>query len=131
LDARKPGQKGPTGQAKPVARQPSASEEEKSIVNVKTDGRNATMYSTCAACRTRVSTVWWKAPKGLLTAVLCDDCGVHWRKYGDLNLKIPKEDTLPSAKQRMAIAEKREGTPLTGPAPKKMKVRELHCRSWT
>jgi hypothetical protein len=111
-------------QPKPVSRQPSAgaSEEEKSIVNVKIDGRNVAAYTTCAACRTRQSNVWWKAPKGLFTAVLCDDCGVHWRKYGDLSLKTPKEDSLPSTKQRMAMTEKREGTPLTGPVPKRIKV---------
>lgn len=124
MEARRLGQKGVTVQAKPLSRQPSAgaAEEEKSIVDVKIDGRNVAAYTTCAACRTRQSNVWWKAPKGLFTAVLCDDCGVHWRKYGDLNLKTPKEDSLPSTKQRMATAEKREGTPLPGPIPKRMKV---------
>lgn len=124
LESRRLGSKGSPVHPKPISRQPSvgASEEEKSVVNLKVEGRNGATYSTCAACRTRQSNVWWKAPKGLMTAVLCDDCGVHWRKYGDLNLKTPKEDNLPSAKQRMAVAEKREGTPLSGPAPKRLKV---------
>lgn len=91
-------------------------DEEKSIINVKTDGRTL----TCAACRTRQSNVWWKGPKGLFSPVLCDDCGVQWRKYGDLSLKAPS-DSL-SGKQRTNVIEKREGTPLAGSAPKRMKV---------
>ncbi|KAF8507958.1 hypothetical protein BU17DRAFT_57044 [Hysterangium stoloniferum] len=123
LEARKLGKASPH-QPKPISRQPSAgmSEEEKSVVNMKLDGRSIAAFSTCAACRTRQTNVWWKAPKGLSTSVLCDDCGVHWRKYGDLNLKPPKEENLPSAKQRAAILEKREGTPMAGPVAKRAKM---------
>lgn len=93
----------------------TASDEEKSIVNVTTDGRT----STCAACRTRQSSAWWKGPKGLSTPVLCNECGMQWRKYGDLSLKTPSESL--SGKHRISVIEKREGTPLGGSAPK-MKV---------
>ncbi|KIJ55283.1 hypothetical protein M422DRAFT_57796 [Sphaerobolus stellatus SS14] len=108
--------------SKSTSRQGSVgiSEEEKSVVNVKTDGRGGATF-VCAACRTRQSNVWWKAPKGLSSSVLCDDCGVKWRKYGDLSAKVPKEDTL---KQRGAT-DKREGTPLAPPA-KRMKVSPIH-----
>jgi len=41
----------------------------------------------CGACRTRESKVWWKAPKGLATNILCDTCGSNWRKYADLNVQ--------------------------------------------
>ena len=124
LEARKLGQKSLPPSSKQTIRQSStpASEEEKSVVNVKLEGRGIAAFSTCAACRTRHSNTWWKAPKGLSTAVLCDDCGVHWRKYGDLNLKPPKEDNIPSTKQRIPTTEKREGTPLAGPTAKRMKA---------
>ena len=120
LEAQKLGQQSSSQQ---TSRQPSAaSEEEKSIVNMKTEGRGIAAYSTCAACRTRQSSVWWKAPKGLSSAVLCEDCGVHWRKYGDLNLQPPKVDNVPSIKQRIPTTEKREGTPLAGPSAKRSRV---------
>jgi len=98
------------------------SDEEKSIVNVKTDGRGTAF--TCAACRTRQSNVWWKAPKGLNSPVLCDDCGVKWRKYGDLNAKVPKDDSMASKRG----VEKREGTPMSAPTAKRMKVCEFYTK---
>jgi hypothetical protein len=73
----------------------------------------------CGACRTRESKVWWKAPKGLATNILCDNCGLNWRKYADLNVRPMREESMPSAK--IKAIEKREGTPLGGPA-KRAKV---------
>ncbi|KAF9560108.1 hypothetical protein CPC08DRAFT_708307 [Agrocybe pediades] len=70
---------------------------------------------SCGACRTRESKVWWKAPKGLSTNILCDTCGTNWRKYADLNVRPLREESVPTTKTR----EKRGGTPLSAPASKR------------
>ncbi|RDB15348.1 Lid2 complex component snt2 [Hypsizygus marmoreus] len=71
---------------------------------------------SCAACRTRESSVWWKAPRGLATSVMCDSCGLNWRKYADLIVRPLREESITSGKSR---TEKREGTPLAGPSAKR------------
>ena len=81
----------------------------------------------CGACRTRDSKVWWKAPKGLATDILCDTCGISWRKYADLNVRPLREESLPSAKAK--AGEKREGTPLQPPGPKRTRVSRSVFRS--
>lgn len=75
---------------------------------------------SCGACRTRESKFWWKAPKGLPTNVLCENCGTNWRKYADLNVRPVREESLPSAKAK--VSDKREGTPLSGPSAKRPRV---------
>ena len=77
-------------------------------------------HSSCGACRTRDTKQWWKAPKGLATPVLCDACGISWRKYADLNHLRPIREEAAAAKQ--GKAEKREGTPLPGSNSKRVKV---------
>lgn len=72
---------------------------------------------SCAACRTRESKKWWKAPKGLPTNILCDTCGSNWRKYADLNVRQFREESAP-----LKPREKREGTPIAGPSSKRAKV---------
>ncbi|TFY78651.1 hypothetical protein EWM64_g5362 [Hericium alpestre] len=91
------------------------SDDEGSIVKQPTKAN-----SSCGACRTRDSKVWWKAPKGLATNVLCDNCGMSWRKYADLNHLRPMREETVVAKQKSV--EKREGTPLSAPAAKRTKV---------
>ena len=78
-------------------------------------------HASCGACRTRDTKLWWKAPKGLPTPVLCDACGISWRKYADLNHLRPIREEAAAAKQ--GKAEKREGTPLAGSNSKRVKVR--------
>lgn len=78
----------------------------------------STKTPVCAACRTRESKIWWKAPKGLQTNVLCDTCGTNWRKYADLSVRPWREESLPKTK----AIEKREGTPLAGPSAKRAKT---------
>jgi GATA-type transcription activator-like protein len=77
-------------------------------------------HSSCGACRTRDTKHWWKAPKGLPTPVLCDACGISWRKYADLNHLRPIREEAAAAKQ--GKAEKREGTPLASSNSKRVKV---------
>ncbi|TFK29580.1 hypothetical protein FA15DRAFT_677545 [Coprinopsis marcescibilis] len=72
---------------------------------------------SCGACRTRESKQWWKAPKGLQSNILCDNCGTNWRKYADLNVRPMREESIPSSKGKST--EKREGTPLAGPSVKR------------
>ena len=88
-------------------------DDEGSIVTELKKGHNS-----CGACRTRESETWWKAPKGLPTNVLCDHCGLSWRKYADLNVRPIREEPVPKAK----AGDKREGTPLNGPTTKRAKV---------
>lgn len=75
---------------------------------------------SCGACRTRDSKVWWKAPKGLPSNVLCEQCGSNWRRYADLNVRPLRDDSVPSTKSK--AIEKREGTPLAGPSVKRPRV---------
>ncbi|KAJ2911836.1 hypothetical protein MD484_g8581, partial [Candolleomyces efflorescens] len=75
---------------------------------------------SCGACRTRESTTWWKAPKGLPTNILCDNCGTNWRKYADLNVRPVREESVPTSKSK--AIEKREGTPLAGPSSKRART---------
>lgn len=99
----------------PVPSPPAVSDDEGSIVRFPAKGN-----AYCAACRTRESKVWWKAPKGLPTNILCDSCGLNWRKYADLNARPVREDAPPSSKTR--AAEKRDGTPLSNQPTKRAKV---------
>lgn len=75
--------------------------------------------SSCGACRTRESDTWWRAPKGLATSILCEACGTNWRKYADLNVRPIREEILPPGKKGV---EKREGTPLSAPNAKRLRV---------
>ncbi|KAH9851909.1 hypothetical protein C2E23DRAFT_869052 [Lenzites betulinus] len=92
-----------------TTREPTPEDEEGSIV--LEPPRNV----SCGACRTRESDVWWRAPKGFPTGVLCDSCGLGWRKYADLNVRPIREEVVSKAK----TGEKREGTPLNGAGPSK------------
>ena len=77
----------------------------------------------CASCKTRESPQWWKAPKGLSSTILCDDCGISWRKYADFTKPVIREESVPaSTKSKTSVSEKREGTPLSGPNAKRSKV---------
>ena len=75
---------------------------------------------SCAACRTRDSATWWKAPKGLSTNIMCDNCGSNWRKYADLVVRPVRDESVISGKSRMG--EKREGSPLGGSLIKRARV---------
>jgi len=94
------------------------SDEEGSVIKQPTKTN-----SSCGACRSRESKVWWKAPKGLSTNVLCDNCGLSWRKYADLNHLRPVREEVVTAKAKST--EKREGTPLNGPIVKRARARIL------
>lgn len=94
------------------------SDDETSIV-----AEPASRTPTCGACRTRDSSAWWKAPKGLSTSILCENCGTAWRKYADLNLvRQSRDESLSSSKTRLSANDKREGTPLSGPSSKRAKT---------
>ncbi|KAH8110725.1 hypothetical protein DFH11DRAFT_1618256 [Phellopilus nigrolimitatus] len=133
-----------SGAASPAARASSSMSdaEDASTVDVPTHSHSARSSNYCAACRTRESHVWWKAPKGLATSILCDSCGINWRKYADLNARpTTREETALNAAAAAAVgpgangapasasaggktrgADKREGTPLTAPGAKRAKV---------
>ncbi|KZT07232.1 uncharacterized protein LAESUDRAFT_758638 [Laetiporus sulphureus 93-53] len=98
---------------KPQASSRAASpDDEGSVVKQLTKGN-----TYCGCCRTRESEWWWKAPKGLPTNVLCDNCGMSWRKYADLNVRPFREETISKSKN-----DKREGTPLNGHTAKRAKT---------
>lgn len=79
-----------------------------------------TKPTSCGACRAKESRRWWKAPRGLHSKFLCDNCGLNWRKYGDLNVRPTREDSVQA--QIRKVGEKREGSPLTLPGTKRAKV---------
>ncbi|KAH7914580.1 hypothetical protein BJ138DRAFT_1143440 [Hygrophoropsis aurantiaca] len=93
----------------------SPSDDEGSVVRELAKTNNS-----CGACRIRESTTWWKAPKGLATEILCDSCGMNWRKYADLNVRPVREEVILNGKAK--VSEKREGTPLNGPSAKRLKT---------
>lgn len=95
------------------------SDDEGSVIRFDQESAQpATIF--CGSCRTRDSAVWWKAPKGMSSSVLCDVCGLNWRKYGDHGYsRINRDDPL-TAKR---VVEKREGTPLAGASTKRQKVK--------
>lgn len=118
-----------SGAASPASMSGPLSDDECSIVELPTSGSSfARTNNYCAACRTRDTDVWWKAPKGLSTPYLCDSCGVNWRKYADLSSRpTTREETsmnssTPAPLGSVKAREKREGTPLTAPVTKKAKV---------
>lgn len=123
-----------SGAASPAQRS-SISDDDQSIVDVPPSNGGLRTANYCAACRTRDSRIWWKAPKGLATPILCDSCGMNWRKYADLNARpTTREESAMSGSSSASItvtaptgaktrgAEKREGTPLSAPAAKRSKV---------
>ncbi|TCD67928.1 putative PHD type zinc finger protein with BAH domain-containing protein [Steccherinum ochraceum] len=86
----------------------------------------------CSSCRTRESTIWWKAPKAVHpNGVLCDNCGISWRKYGELSARPIREELPPApappppAKAVKPVEAKREGTPLTAPNAKRQRTTSL------
>ncbi|KAI0091489.1 hypothetical protein BDY19DRAFT_991192 [Irpex rosettiformis] len=91
------------------------SDDEGSVVTELTRTDNS-----CGACRTRESDTWWKAPKALALAtnVLCDNCGISWRKYADLNVRPYREEVIVKPKP----SDKREGTPLAAPNSKRQRT---------
>ncbi|KAF8596772.1 hypothetical protein BDV93DRAFT_527878 [Ceratobasidium sp. AG-I] len=82
------------------SRSPS-SDEESSVYGFGGD----VPRQVCGACRTKESAVWWKAPRGLPTEVMCDQCGISWRKYGDIRSGRIEETKKGNGQ------EKRENTP--------------------
>ncbi|CAE6484289.1 unnamed protein product [Rhizoctonia solani] len=72
----------------------------------------------CGACRSKESAVWWKAPRGLPTEVMCDQCGISWRKYGDI-----RSGRIEEPKKGNGV-DKRENTPQ--PPVKRTKVIPLN-----
>ena len=99
---------------RPPSRAEASDDDEGSVIK---DVSKA--HPSCGACRTRESDMWWKAPKGLPTNVLCDNCGLSWRKYADLNVRPFREETISKTKP----GDKREGAPLNGNNSKRARVR--------
>ncbi|QRV88660.1 Lid2 complex component snt2 [Ceratobasidium sp. AG-Ba] len=86
----------------------------------------------CGACRTKESGVWWKAPRGLPSEVMCDQCGISWRKYGDIRSGRIEEP------KKLNGVEKRENTPQPpvkrtkvsasrGPSPPPVRAQHICC----
>lgn len=97
------------------------SDDEGSVINGPIDTAKTPL--TCGSCKTKESTVWWKGPKSLSAPVMCDNCGITWRKYGEIR-GPPKQEDPPAQKKALnGTAEKRPASP--PPAPpvvKKVKV---------
>ncbi|KZT25327.1 hypothetical protein NEOLEDRAFT_1169507 [Neolentinus lepideus HHB14362 ss-1] len=100
----------------------ATSDDEEAASVILSPSKNA----YCGACRTRESKTWYKAPRGLANSpMLCEDCGLNWRKYADLHIRPLRDGSAPPAKVKPLPAErleKREGTPLNGPTAKRAKT---------
>ncbi|WWC59192.1 uncharacterized protein I303_101741 [Kwoniella dejecticola CBS 10117] len=76
----------------------------------------------CAACSTRISTVWWRCPRTVQGEAMCEDCGSNYRKYGVISF-VKSEDSKKEPKKD-TIAKKAKGdasgtaTPVPPPPPK-------------
>lgn len=114
----------PTFEDTGIAQHVGLSDDEESIINQPT-----ARVPTCGACRTRESSTWWRAPKGLATSILCDACGKNWRKYADLNVRPLRDESVPVVKGR--VNDKREGTPLPAPSAKRARVSYRNFQIWT
>lgn len=77
----------------------------------------------CGACRSKESAVWWKAPRGLPSEVMCDQCGISWRKYGDI-----RSGRIDEPKKGNGV-DKKENTPQ--PPVKRTKVSIGMCKRGT
>lgn len=98
------------------------SDDEGSLVDVSAEpsGNGRTPRTSCGACKTKDSTYWWKAPRGfdLTSSILCDSCGLLWRKYAEIKPARGEE----AFKNKGQTGEKRDGTPLTQGPAKRTKV---------
>ncbi|KAG8966432.1 putative PHD type zinc finger protein with BAH domain-containing protein, partial [Tulasnella sp. 427] len=96
-------------------------DDEGSVINGETESGKNGLF--CSSCKTRDATVWWKGPKGLASSVMCETCGIFWRKYGDIKGPSKPDELAPKKGAILAngSAEKREGTPLVQPPAKKQK----------
>lgn len=79
-----------TSNKKTKAPSPAATDDDYEGSIVKQPRSNV----VCASCKTRESSQWWKAPKGLSSTILCDDCGISWRKYADFTKPVIREESL-------------------------------------
>lgn len=93
-------------------------DDAESIIDVSMLPSTSVARLACGSCKTKDSQYWWKAPKGLdlSSHILCDQCGMLWRKYADV--KTGRGDEGAKGK----VMEKREGTAIAGPTAKRIKV---------
>ena len=94
-----------------------------SVIDVSTDANGRAPRLACGVCKAKDSPCWWKAPRGfdLTSSVLCDPCGLLWRKYGEIRLNRA-EDTF---KSKHSNGEKRDATPLAQTPAKRFKVHQF------
>ncbi|KAG8995660.1 putative PHD type zinc finger protein with BAH domain-containing protein [Tulasnella sp. JGI-2019a] len=90
-------------------------DDEGSVVNGQLDNGPSGKSLSCGSCRTKDSTVWWKGPKNLPSPVMCDACGIAWRKYGDIKGPPKQEDQPAPKKAANGATEKRAASPLPPP----------------
>ncbi|KAG8958510.1 putative PHD type zinc finger protein with BAH domain-containing protein, partial [Tulasnella sp. 419] len=115
-----------------AVRSSSDPDDEGSVVNGQLENTKESAIM-CGSCKTKDSTVWWKAPRGLISSIMCDTCGIAWRKYGDIKGPSKQDDHPPQSKKQQAAAaaaaaaaekektEKRDSEPLPLPPPKRQK----------
>ncbi|WWC87223.1 uncharacterized protein L201_002111 [Kwoniella dendrophila CBS 6074] len=76
----------------------------------------------CAACSTRISSVWWRCPRTVQGETMCEDCGSNYRKYGVISFvksEDSKKDIKKDAAQKKAKGDgSGTATPVPLPPPK-------------
>nr|XP_019008759.1 uncharacterized protein I206_06441 [Kwoniella pini CBS 10737]OCF47540.1 hypothetical protein I206_06441 [Kwoniella pini CBS 10737] len=76
----------------------------------------------CAACSTRISTVWWRCPRTVQGEAMCEDCGSNYRKYGVISF-VKSEDSKKEPKKDIGTKKAKgdvsgTSTPVPPPPPK-------------
>ncbi|EIW68698.1 hypothetical protein TREMEDRAFT_31780 [Tremella mesenterica DSM 1558] len=99
-----------------TTRDSSGSDDEVSLYG------SATRRMQCAACSTRLGTVWWRCPRSLPGKAMCETCGSNYRKYGVISFVKAEDSKRPEKKERELKKSKGEAsgtaTPVPTPAPK-------------
>ncbi|RSH90248.1 putative PHD type zinc finger protein with BAH domain-containing protein [Saitozyma podzolica] len=75
----------------------------------------------CAACSTRISSVWWRCPRTVQGIAMCESCGSNYRKYGVISF-VKADDVKRAEKEKKEAAAPRksrgaEGSGASTPVP--------------
>ncbi|WVQ84001.1 hypothetical protein IAT38_006146 [Cryptococcus sp. DSM 104549] len=76
----------------------------------------STNKMTCAACSTRLGSVWWRCPRTVPGIAMCEGCGSNYRKYGVIAF-IKSEDSKKDRKEPGVKRSKGDNSGTATPVP--------------
>ncbi|CAK9782337.1 hypothetical protein CC85DRAFT_282380 [Cutaneotrichosporon oleaginosum] len=100
---------GPPALGKMRSRADSEASDEGSLYGA---AHAAAQRLSCAACGTRASAVWWKCPRSVQGAAMCEPCGSNYRKYGVISF-VKSDD----AKQKKDVRRRKDTSGASTPVP--------------